>query len=92
MNDAARITVELGTSTYGNPEPRLMVRMPKGATYRQASAMQHRLAAAVEDATPERERWVVTIGHGMVQLELIEGDAREVGASLLVLNKVADQF
>lgn len=68
-------TVSQGQSRYGTPESQIELRFPKGASHRLVSAALHELAAKVELATPDRERWIVQAeslydAGGRVYLEL----------------------
>lgn len=92
---AATLSVRLGTSRYGNLEPQIEIRFPRNTHFRQLHAALHLLAAAVEMATPRRERWCVqTEGHdttGRVFLELGDATEAEVKRGLAVLTAVREQ-
>jgi len=83
-------TVSQGQSRYGTPEPQIELRLPKGANHRLVSAALHKLAADVELATPERERWIVQTesfydARGRVYLELSDATATEADRALALL-------
>jgi hypothetical protein len=59
QNTQTTKTVSQGESRYGTAEPQIEIRLPKGTSHRLVSAALHQLAADVELATPERERWIV---------------------------------
>jgi hypothetical protein len=59
QNTQTTKTVSQGESRYGTAEPQIEIRLPKGTSHRLVSAALHKLAADVELATPERERWIV---------------------------------
>lgn len=87
--------VTLAQSRYGFPEPRIEVRFARGTSFRRVHAALHRLAAAVELATPEREGWLVQMvpasAHdaGRVYLELFRATDEEAQRGLKVLKRVA---
>jgi len=54
-------TVSLGKNRYGYTEPQVEIRFPAGTNERAMNATLFRLAAEIELATSERERWVVRI-------------------------------
>jgi hypothetical protein len=85
------LKVALRTSEYGFPRPTIDLRAPKGTPTRIVNAVLHQIAAAVEMATPERERWVVRadIYENRVDLELAVADAAEADRGLAVLVQVA---
>ena len=75
-------TVSQGESRYGTAEPQIELRLPKGTSHRLVSAALHKLAADVELATPERERWIVQTesfydARGRVYLELADATPAE---------------
>lgn len=83
-------TVSQGQSRYGTPEPQIDLRFPKGASHRLVSAALHELAAKVELATPERERWIVQTesfydARGRVYLELSDATPSEADRALALL-------
>ena len=87
-------TVTLSADCFGTPRPQIELCFPKGSHHRAVSAALYKLAAEVELATPERERWRVRIDtfddhHGCVYLELLDGMAPEVERGMTVLRKVA---
>ena len=68
----AKFHIELAT-TYGIPQPRARVALPKGTPYRHLNAVLHALAAKIELATPAGESWCVELAqvggaHAAVQL------------------------
>ncbi len=82
-----------GESRYGTAEPQIEIRLPKGTSHRLVSAALHKLAADVELATPERERWVVQTesfydARGRVYLELADATPAEADRGLAVLRKL----
>jgi hypothetical protein len=87
--------VAILASRLGIREPQLEVQLPHGSSYRAVNAELHKLAAAVELATPAHERWIVHTepfygGRGRVYLELFEGSAAEIARAMAVLKKLAD--
>jgi Ser-tRNA(Ala) deacylase AlaX len=92
---AATLSVRLGASRFGNPEPQIEVRFPRQTHHRQLGTALHLLAAAVEMATPRSERWCVqTEGHdttGRVFLELCDATEAEAQRGLAVLVAVREQ-
>jgi hypothetical protein len=89
--EATTLNVSLGTSRFGLPEPQILVRVPRSAPRRQLSVALHRLAADIEAATPDRERWLVNISigdddrDGRVYLELMDANDAEAERGLAVL-------
>ena len=95
-NPQATMTIGQGEAQYGTPEPQIEIRFPKGAHHRQVSAAIHKLAAEVELATPEHERWVVETetlyeGRGRGYLELADGTPVEAERGMAMLKKLAEQ-
>ncbi|WP_223643760.1 hypothetical protein [Corallococcus sp. EGB] len=92
-NTQATKTVSQGESRYGSPEPQIEIRLPKGTSHRFVSAALHKLAAKVELATPERERWVVQTesfydARGRVYLELSDATPAEAERGMALLKKL----
>jgi len=57
MNTITKM-VGLAQSNHGKiPEPKIVVRFPKGTSHREVTATLHRLAADVELATPPSAPW-----------------------------------
>ncbi|MFP2963274.1 hypothetical protein ACLEPN_37330 [Myxococcus sp. 1LA] len=86
-------TVSQGESRYGTPEPQIEICLPKGTSHRLVSAALHKLAADVELATPERERWVVQTESfydacGRVYLELADATPAEAERGMAMLRKL----
>jgi len=82
--------VSQGESRYGTAEPQIEIRLPKGASHRLVSAALHKLAAEVELATPERERWIVQTesfyaSRGRVYLELGDATPAEAERGMVML-------
>ncbi|WP_223643756.1 hypothetical protein [Corallococcus sp. EGB] len=82
-----------GESRYGSLEPQIKIRLPKGTSHRLVSAALHKLAADVELATPERERWVVQTesfydARGRVYLELSDATPAEAERGMALLKKL----
>ena len=95
-NPQATMTISQGEAQYGTPEPQLEIRFPKGAHHRQVGAAIHKLAAEVELATPEHERWIVETetlyeGRGRVYLELADGTPAEAERGMAMLKKLVEQ-
>lgn len=88
------LTVGLEKSQHGTPEPSIIVRFPSRTHFRAAHAALHRLASAVELATPVGEGWIVQLEPGdnraRLYLELSEGDQAEAQRGLALLRHVAD--
>lgn len=94
QNTETTKTITLGTSQYGNLQPQIEVRMPKGTHYRVAKATLLKLAAEVELATPSTERWIVQLSDhaetsGWVYLELGDGSQAEAERGMALLRRVA---
>lgn len=82
-----------GESRYGSPEPQLKSRLPRGTRHRLVSAALHKLAAEVELATPERERWVVQVesfydARCRVYPELADATPAEAARGVALLKKL----
>lgn len=65
----------------------------KGTSYRIVKAALHELAADVELATPERERWIVQTesfydARGRVYLELADATPAEAERGMAMLKKL----
>jgi hypothetical protein len=95
-NAQSTTTISQGEGEYGTPEPQLEIRFPKSAHHRQVSAAIHKLAAEVELATPEHERWIVETetlyeGRGRVYLELADGTPAEAERGMAMLKKLVGQ-
>ena len=93
-NTQATKTVSQGESRYGTPEPQIEIRLPNGTSHRLVSAALHKLAADVELATPERERWIVQTesfydARGRVYLELADATPAEAARGMAMLRKLA---
>jgi hypothetical protein len=89
----ATLTVLLGKSEYGTPEPRVEVRFPAEARYRVRSAALHALAAEIEAATPATDHWCVELADGnyesgRVWLELARGTGDEAERGLALLRSM----
>ncbi len=88
----ATIQARLAKSQYGNPQPTIEVRGPASMLHRAMSALLHRIAATVEDATPAHEGWIVQIQNeetwGRVYLELDKADDAEAKRGMAVLEEV----
>ena len=85
--------VSQAASRYGSPEPQIEIRPPKSTNHRLVSAALHKLAAEVELATPERERWVVQTesfydARGRVYLELADATPAVAERGLAMLRKL----
>ena len=81
-------------SRHGTAEPHVEIRLPKGTSHRLVSAALHKLAADVELATPERERWIVQTesfydARGRVYLELADAAPAEAARGMAMLRKLA---
>jgi hypothetical protein len=91
---APKRTATLVHGRFSLPEPQIEVTVPTPEDRRRLSAALHQLAAAVELATPARERWLVQIEHfsdthGRVYLELMRATPEEAARGMAVLNQVA---
>ena len=91
---ALQITASIETSPFGSALPTLRVKAPREVHWRKVAAALHRLAAAVLEATPDAERWCVTVDvygdhEGRVYLETMTGERAEADRGLAVLNNVA---
>jgi hypothetical protein len=93
QNTQTTKTLSQGESRYGTAEPQIEVRLPKGTSHRLVSAALHKLAADVELATPERERWIVQTesfydARGRVYLELADATPAETERGMALLKKL----
>ncbi|MFI5246538.1 MAG: hypothetical protein ACHQQR_14995 [Gemmatimonadales bacterium] len=91
--NGATLTVKMAESRYGNPEPRIEVRMPKGTHFRKLHAALHMLAAEIELATPTREGWCVQTDPtsdecGRVYFELSDSTDEEAKRGLALLRQI----
>jgi hypothetical protein len=94
QNTQTTKTVSQGESRYGTAEPQIEIRLPKGTNQRLVNAALHKLAADVELATPERERWIVQTesfydARGRVYLELADATPAEAERGMAMLEKLA---
>ena len=91
-NTQATMTVSQGESRYGNPEPQIALRFPKGTSYRVVKAALHNLAAEIELATPASESWCVNTEDcnesGRVYLELADATPAEAARGMVMLKKL----
>lgn len=83
------------TSRFGNPEPQVEIRLPHGSNYRAVKAELYKLAAALEQATPAAERWIVHTecfhdARGRVYLELFEASPAEAARAMALLRAIVD--
>ncbi len=90
QNTQTTKTVSQGQSRYGTVEPQIELRLPKGASHRLVNAAIHKLAADLELATPERERWIVQTesfydARGRVYLELADATPAETERGMALL-------
>jgi hypothetical protein len=89
-----RITVRIGESDFGFPQPFVEVRAPAGMRYRVLNATLHTIAARIELAMPARCPWAVSIQHGRsnecgyVVIELHDGTTDEAEAGLAILKEL----
>jgi hypothetical protein len=95
QNTRTTKTVSQGESRYGTAEPQIEIRLPTGTSHRLVSAALHKLAADVELATPERERWIVQTesfydARGHVYLELADATSAEVERGMAMLRKLVN--
>jgi hypothetical protein len=86
-------TVSQGASRHGNPQPQIELRLPQGTSHRLLGAALHKLAANVELATPQQERWVVRTesfceARGRVYLELADATPAETERGMALLKKL----
>ena len=93
QNTQTTKTVSQGESRYGTAEPQIEIRLPKGTNHRMVNATLHKLAAAVELATPERERWIVQTesffdARGRVYLEPADATPAEAERGMALLKKL----
>lgn len=93
-NKNMKTTAKIGTSKYGNNQVEIEIdnRGELGLTmnkeYRKLRAALHKIAAAVELATPDNEGWCVTVEDTRVVLELIEASTAEAKRALVVAQSV----
>jgi hypothetical protein len=91
--EGATMTVGQTKSRYGNPEPQVEVRMPKGSHHRRLNAALHLLAADAELATSTAERWVVQTEttsdeRGRLYLELADATPAEAEQAMAMLRRI----
>ncbi|QQR46154.1 hypothetical protein JKA73_08635 [Myxococcus xanthus] len=90
----ATLNLSLGKNRYGTPQPQVDIRLPRGSSHRETSAMLYTFAASLELRTPTSERWIVQTellaeaNHGRIYLELAEGDHAEAMRGMALLNAV----
>ena len=84
-----KMTARLGTSRYGNPEPQVLVHLPRSAHYRAVNAALLRVAADIELATPPEEGWCVQVGSDRVFIELADATPAEATRAMRILSKIA---
>ena len=83
-------TISQADSRYGNPEPQIALRFPKGTHHRVVKAALLKLAAELELATPANEGWLVNIkeycdASGRVYLELSDATPAEAARGMALL-------
>lgn len=92
LNGIGTTTVSSGRGGFGALQPQIKLEMPKGTHYRITKATLLAIAAKVELATPDNERWIVNIEAGdttgSVYLELFTGAPREAEAGEALLQAV----
>jgi len=93
QNAQTTTTVNQGESRYGTAVPQIEIRLPKRTSHRLVNAAVHKLAADVELATPERERWVVQTesfydARGRVYVELADATPAEAERGMAVFKKL----
>ena len=81
----------LVTSQYGNPQPQIEVKFPKGTSHRTINAEIYKLAAEIESASAN-EQWVVVPDPQVckVCLELMHATESETGAAMTLLDRIAN--
>jgi hypothetical protein len=94
QNTQTTKTVSQGESRYVTAEPQIEIRLPKGTNHRRVNAALHKLAADVELATPEKERWIAQTesfydARGRVYLELADATPAEAERGMAVLTTLA---
>ena len=92
--EGAAVTVERAKSGFWVPRTQIEVRLARGAHHRRLLAALHLLAAEVEGATPQGERWCVQMDatsdeRGIVYLELLAGSEGEAERGLALLRAIA---
>lgn len=90
MNTQPTTTISQGESRYGNAEPQIALRYPKGTHHRVVKAALLKLAAEIELATPANEGWNVEIdvfydACGRVYLELSDATPTESARAMALL-------
>ena len=83
-------------SRYGCPQPQIELFFDQDTSTREANAILHQLAAAVERATLPAERWIVQVegwnAGGRVYLELHDATPAEAKRGLATLERVAKEI
>ena len=59
-----QLNVAMKTSEYGHPQPTITILVPANHPWRKVRSLMLRLAAAVEDASTEKDGWVVGTREG----------------------------
>lgn len=83
-------TTTAKTTTVIANVPQISLHCPKGTNQRVVNAELHKLAAEIELATPEDERWLVRVDtqNNRVYLELFIASRDEIECGLTILRKV----
>ena len=86
-------TISQAESRFGNPEPQIALRFPKGTHHRIVKAALLKLAAELELATPASEGWGVNIeeycdASGRVYLELADATPAEAERGMALLKSL----
>jgi hypothetical protein len=89
-NTQPTTTISQAESRYGNAEPQIALRYPKGTHHRVVKAALLKLAADLELATPANESWLVNIeeycdASGRVDLELVNATPAEATRGMALL-------
>lgn len=90
------MTTTIEKSRYGCPQPQIELFFDQDTSTREANAILHQLAAAVERATLPAERWIVQVegwnAGGRVYLELHDATPAEAKRGLATLERVAKEI
>lgn len=89
-NTFQTIDTYLSTSRHGIRQPEIQLGFGAKTHWRIEHAALFEIAAKVERATPENERWVVGVNQecNTVYLELGEGDEAEAARGMAVIERI----
>jgi len=96
------MTLKLGQSRYGSPEPRILIEWFGSVPSNEANAMLNLVAAATWAMRPPRQRWIVAAPEvldeslngtrAVIRIETVTGTQAEGEAALTVLEVVVSGY